>query len=100
MAEVEDDGRITVLGVTANAEQLTFRERRAAREIADEVAVADEADQDDMLIGIITVLARRTEPEFTVEQAMDMTPEQLLPPKPPEDAPPTKRPATRKRSTP
>ncbi len=91
----EENEAITVHGVTVTAEQLTFRERREVRRIAEEVAISDEADEDDMLVAIVTVVARRSVPDFTVEQAMDMTPDDLVP----APAPPTKR-AAKSKATP
>lgn len=85
----EDEFRIAVDGETYSLDALTFKERREARRIAREIADDPDAtpDEEDYLIGIITVCKRRTTPGFTVDAAMELTPNDIeVPPDPPKRA--------------
>lgn len=103
---------ITVDGERFTMDNLTFRERREVRRIARELDGNMDLDFDDVMIddllaSFITVCKRRTVPTFTIDDALDLTPGDVVvnaPAVEADSAPPTAAVvpavATRKRSKP
>jgi hypothetical protein len=93
-----DQGWIYIDGKHYSPEDLTFREQREMRKVYREIMEDPAADIDDaafmdLLPAMTVVLKRRDDPEYTVEQALDIKAKDLLPP---EEAPPTKRAVAKK----
>lgn len=70
-------------------EDLTYGERREIKRIA-KTEIFDEAvdeswtdmNEDDIMPAIITVLMRRHDPKYTLQQALELRPEQITTPPP------------------
>lgn len=80
MAEIHVDG------LAVSEDDLTFREQRAMRELIRQIAPQNDLDQAgdaDILPALICVIKQRTDPAFTIEQALDFRPSDL-------EAPPTR----------
>ena len=81
-------------GVAYTISDLTYREQRTLRDLVrslapDNLDPADAPDAD-YVPAIITVIKQRTDPAFTIDQALDFKPSDLEPP-----ARPTKPAATK-----
>ena len=78
-------------------DDLTFAEQREARDAARRLAPdgdPDEAGVMDVLPAFVWVVRKRTEPDYTLEQALDLKPSDLEPPAPKAEGakrPPRKR---------
>lgn len=79
MPEVQDDGplTITVDGEKFTMDDLTFRERKAVRSIARELdgdpdVAMDDVMFDDLVLAFATVCKRRANPEFSLDDALDL----------------------------
>jgi hypothetical protein len=86
MAEKDNgrpDGSIAVDGRFWTIEDLTWRERRELRDLVREAIanptaeIRDVIDDADIVPQMVFLLRRRTDPEFTLEQALDMTEAEL-----------------------
>jgi hypothetical protein len=82
-------------GETFEIEKMSFGERKQIRSVVRELVVLDnpEADpdadwsEDDWRLAFAIVAARRSKPEFSVQDGLKLTPAELEPP----PAPPTRR---------
>jgi hypothetical protein len=88
----QQDMQLVVDGTTVDTEDFTFREKREVRKVLRELMDDPEADvsealMDDLWMAMILVAKRRTEPEFSVDDAMDLKLKDFL--KPVEPDPPT-----------
>lgn len=88
----EPDVRLMIDGETFETDDLTFREKREVRKTIRQLMDDPEADMsealmDDVWLATIYVIKRRTEPELTLEDAMDLKLKDYL--KPVEPDPPT-----------
>lgn len=82
------DAGIYIDGTLYTVDDLSFREQRAMREMVRELAPEGDvelATTADALPAFLCVVKRRTDPEFTIDQALDAKPSDLQKP------PPTKR---------
>ena len=89
-----DDGMIYIEGQAYSPDDLTFREQREMRQVyrdlmGDPSADLADASNMDFLPVLAFMVRRRDDPEFTVEQALDIKVSDLL-------SPPTKPAATSK----
>lgn len=73
---------IWIDGETVAVDDLSFKERRQMRAYALELAGGDDEEmlEDDLLVGMICVVKQRTNPDFTLEQATEVKPKDLVPP--------------------
>lgn len=82
---------IYIDGAVYTNDDLTYREQRQVRVFIQELAPdgdVDEAGEADVVPAFVCVVKRRAEPAFTLEQALDLKPTDLV-------APPTKAPRKR-----
>ncbi len=73
-------------GALASVNQLSYREQRVMRDLAQSLAPNGdiaEASEADLVPAMYTVLKRRTEPNYSLEEALDLKPADLEPPDPP-----------------
>lgn len=73
-------------GTVYTVDDLSYREQRKMRELARELAPDGELDaagEIDLIPAMVCVLRRRTEPSFSLEQALDVKPKDLEQPVPP-----------------
>src|SRR3712207_5494549 len=71
-----------VNGERFTLDDLTYREQREMRTITAQLAPdgdVEAASEIDLIPAMVTVIRRRTEPDFTVEQALELKPTQLVP---------------------
>jgi hypothetical protein len=90
---------IYIDGVPYNVSDLTYGEQRELRKLVLELApdsLTDmyEADDADFVPAVICVIKRRTDPDFSINQALEIKPADHAPP-----GPPTKRAAKKKAAT-
>jgi hypothetical protein len=81
--EAEQVLTIAVDGERYTMDDLTFRERREVRRLARDLDGNPDVDFDDVMIddliaAFVTVCKQRGTPAFTVEDALDMKPGELL----------------------
>lgn len=74
---MEDNRQIIIDGKPYTADDLTFREQRELRTqvralLGDPAADLDDAAVMDFIPAIVYVVKRRDDPEFTMDQALDM----------------------------
>jgi hypothetical protein len=85
----EDTAGLWIDGERHDWNRLTFRERKAVSKLIVELeGDPDDPSDDDFLPAVITVIMRRKDPEYPVDKALDMAPEDLVkPPRPTKRAP-------------
>lgn len=88
----EDVLMLAVDGDTYTMDDLTFRERKEVRRLARALdgnadIELDDVMVDDLLVAMVTVIKRRTSPEYTTDEAMDIRPADIVP----REARPTRR---------
>ena len=84
------DAPLVMDGETFEFNKLSYGERKQIRSVLRELAVLDnpEADpdadwtEDDLRLAFAIVAARRARPEFSIEDGLKLTPEDLTPPLP------------------
>lgn len=84
-------GPLQFEGETYDFNKLSFRERRAIMRTVGEIVKLDDPDadpdedwtRDDMRVAFAIVVARRSNPEYSIEAGLALTPEDLEPPAPP-----------------
>jgi hypothetical protein len=90
------EGSIAVDGRFWTVADLTYRERRELRDEVrkllgnDHAEIADVVDDADIIPPLVYLIRRRTDPEFTLEQALDMSEAELEEAAEKVDARPTK----------
>ena len=91
----DDLSAIWIDGQAYTFDDLTYREQRKVRDllkgIAPDVEDTDDASLADFMPCVITVIKQRTDPDFTIDQALDFSPKELRAPERP-----TKKAAARK----
>lgn len=83
MADTPEVGGLYIDGQLVTMESLSFREQRQVRELVREIAPngdLDEAQEMDIVPAIVCVVHRRTNPDYSLDEALDVTEEQLAPP--------------------
>jgi len=83
-----EDG-IYIDGAFFTVDDLTFREQREMREHTRTLAPdgdIDSAGEADLIPAFICVLRKRSDPTFTLEQALEIKPSELIAPDPPKRA--------------
>jgi hypothetical protein len=79
----QDQTALFIDGARITIDDLTYREQRDMREFVRNLAPEhdpDQAGEQDVIPALIAVVKRRTDPEFTLEQALDFKPSDLAPP--------------------
>jgi hypothetical protein len=77
------DGSIAVDGRFWTVADLTFRERRELREMVRQLMgnphaeISDVSDDADIVPPLVATIKKRTDPSFTLDQALDMTEAEL-----------------------
>jgi hypothetical protein len=87
-----DESALYIDGEQVTMGDLTFREQRTMRDIIRNLAPdndPDNAAEADIIPALITVWKQRTDPKFSLDDALDFKPGDL-------DAPPTRKPAAKK----
>lgn len=101
----QPDDPITVNGETYVMDKLTFRERKQIKRVVGELVLLDNptADvdedftEDDLRLAFAVVCARRANPDFSIDDGLDLAPDELRAPTGNvAGAPPTKQRAARK----
>lgn len=89
--QVPDPTAIYIDGVPYTIDDLSYREHREMRSIVQGLVPSDgdisadpaDAAEADFIPAVITVIKRRTDPDFSVDQALEFRPKDLEPPVPP-----------------
>ena len=74
---MDDDRQIIIDGQSYTADDLTFREQRELRTqirelLGDPAANVDDAAVMDFIPALVYVIKRRTDPKYTIDQALDL----------------------------
>lgn len=75
---------LTVDGDTYTMDDLKFRERKEVRRLARDLHGSADADLDDimvddLIVAMVTVIKRRANPEYTIDEAMEIRPADIVP---------------------
>ena len=78
-----NDGDLRINGKVYDSNDLTFREERELRQIVRDHLIPPGVDEDDLTLGdilpaTIYILHRRDNPDFTLEEALDLKPRDVL----------------------
>lgn len=81
MNEAPGTAGVWIDGRVWTPDELTFREKREIRAQANAIALpGEEAGEIELVCAMVTVVKRRTDPAYTIEQALDLKAEDLEPP--------------------
>lgn len=80
---------LAIDGESHTMDDLTFRERKEVRRLSRELdgnaeAELDDIMVDDLIVAMVTVIKRRSNPEYTTDEAMDIKPADIVPEDPTE----------------
>lgn len=75
----DQEGDLRINGKVYDSEDMTFREEREVRQIVREHLLPKDMTEDDLTIGdilpaVVYVLHRRDNPDFTLDEALDLKP--------------------------
>lgn len=96
MATKSQEGNLLICGQVYDPEDMTFREERHVRDTIKELTGEDHIIEDDLHLGDLFVatayvLRRRDDPEFTIDQALDLKRSEIVVGADTKKAPPTRR---------
>lgn len=97
----DTDTGLWVDGEHVTLDDLTFGEQHRMRKYAKELAGTDDiedAGEIDLIPAMVCVVKQRTDKDFTLEQALEVKPKDLEPPKDVSDPPTPKRGTTGRRT--
>lgn len=83
MSDDTEDFALHIDGQAYAVEDLSFREQRTMRDIVRGLAPENDPDQAaeaDIIPALITVIKRREQPDYRVEDALEFKPSDLRPP--------------------